>query len=150
VLLPSASTFLLLLCNDPEVLGPWVNPRWLNVLASVIIGVLIMLSGTLMATTLFPNINAVQVAIWLSVALAAGFAVIAVALQIMKRRSGMPAVPPPKVPREERSNWRMPPLALLKPVTWAPGTKVGMMCLRGYLLLAVVLLAIKAAQVGGG
>ena len=25
VLLPSASVFLLLLCNDPEVLGPWVN-----------------------------------------------------------------------------------------------------------------------------
>ncbi len=31
VLLPSASVFLLLLCNDREVLGPWVNPRWLNV-----------------------------------------------------------------------------------------------------------------------
>jgi Mn2+/Fe2+ NRAMP family transporter len=150
VLLPSASTFLLLLCNDPEVLGPWVNPRWLNVLASVIIGVLIMLSGTLMATTLFPHVNAVQMTLWLSVALAVGVAAIAVALQVMKRRSGMPAVPPPKVPREERSNWRMPPLALLKPVTWAPGTKVGMMCLRGYLLIAVVLLAIKAAQVGGG
>ena len=31
VLLPSASVFLLLLCNDPEVLGPWRNPAWLNV-----------------------------------------------------------------------------------------------------------------------
>ena len=30
LLLPSASVFLLLLCNDPEVLGPWVNPGWLN------------------------------------------------------------------------------------------------------------------------
>ncbi len=30
VLLPSASVFLLLLCNDPEVLGPWANKRWLN------------------------------------------------------------------------------------------------------------------------
>ena len=26
LLLPCASVFLLLLCNDPEVLGPWVNP----------------------------------------------------------------------------------------------------------------------------
>ena len=26
VLLPSASVFLLLLCNDRDVLGPWVNP----------------------------------------------------------------------------------------------------------------------------
>ena len=30
LLLPSASVFLLLLCNDPEVLGPWVNPKWLE------------------------------------------------------------------------------------------------------------------------
>ena len=34
VLLPSASMFLLLLCNDREVLGPWVNRPWLNVLAA--------------------------------------------------------------------------------------------------------------------
>jgi Mn2+/Fe2+ NRAMP family transporter len=27
VLLPSATVFLLLLCNDREVLGPWVNGR---------------------------------------------------------------------------------------------------------------------------
>jgi len=46
ILLPSAAVFLLLLCNDPEVLGPWMNPRWLNVLASFIIGVLLVLSGT--------------------------------------------------------------------------------------------------------
>ena len=31
VLLPSATVFLLLLCNDKEVLGPWVNRPWLNV-----------------------------------------------------------------------------------------------------------------------
>jgi Mn2+/Fe2+ NRAMP family transporter len=30
VLLPSASVFLLLLCNDKEVLGPWVNGRKTN------------------------------------------------------------------------------------------------------------------------
>ncbi len=30
VLLPSATVFLLLLCNDKSVLGPWVNGRWLN------------------------------------------------------------------------------------------------------------------------
>ena len=30
LLLPSASVFLLLLCNDRQVLGPWVNRTWLN------------------------------------------------------------------------------------------------------------------------
>ena len=55
VLLPSATVFLLLLCNDREVLGPWCNPPWLNALASVIVAVLILLSLILMATTLFPQ-----------------------------------------------------------------------------------------------
>src|SRR6202008_506484 len=53
LLLPSASVFLLLLCNDREVLGPWVNRPWLNV-AGLIVGTLLLLSGILMATTLFP------------------------------------------------------------------------------------------------
>jgi len=57
VLLPSASVFLLLLCNDREVLGPWVNQRWLNVAASIIIGVLLKLSGTLVVSTVFPGLN---------------------------------------------------------------------------------------------
>src|SRR5450631_4457880 len=34
VLLPSATVFLLLLCNDKAVLGPWVNGRWTNVFGS--------------------------------------------------------------------------------------------------------------------
>ena len=54
VLLPSASVFLLLLCNDAEVLGPWTNPRWLNVLAGVIIAVLLVLSGTLVDIDALP------------------------------------------------------------------------------------------------
>ena len=53
ILLPSASVFLLLLCNDREVLGPWMNPRWLNMLSAFIIGVLLVLSGTLVVDTLF-------------------------------------------------------------------------------------------------
>ncbi len=71
VLLPSAAVFLLLLCNDREVLGPWMNPRWLNILASVIIGVLLVLSGTLVVTTLFTNLDASKVAIWIAVGLVA-------------------------------------------------------------------------------
>ena len=71
VLLPSASVFLLLLCNDPEVLGPWVNARWLNITAGVIIGLLLTLSGTLVVTTLFSQINAALTAIWLAAALIA-------------------------------------------------------------------------------
>jgi Mn2+/Fe2+ NRAMP family transporter len=150
LLLPSASVFLLLLCNDPEVLGPWVNPRWLNTIATVIIAVLLMLSGTLMATTIFTHLNAAHVVIWLSAGLVVTLAAIGVALRIIRVRRGVPATPPGRASREERSGWRMPPLALLKPVTWSPGVKIGMMALRAYLVLAAVLLLIKAIQVGGG
>ena len=146
LLLPSASVFLLLLCNDPEVLGPWVNPGWLNAIATVIIATLLMLSGTLMATTLFPHIDATKVAIWLSIALAAGLAAAGIALRLGKTRRDARATPP--VPRELRSSWRMPPLALLKPVTWSPALKLGMLALRGYLIIAALLLLIKAIQLG--
>ena len=145
LLLPSASVFLLLLCNDPEVLGPWVNPRWLNAVATVIIATLLMLSGTLMATTLFPHIDATKVTIWLSIALAAGLAAAGITLRLGKTRR---AAAPPPVPRELRSSWRMPPLTLLKPVTWSPALKLGMLALRGYLVIAVLLLLIKAIQLG--
>jgi CBS domain-containing protein len=57
VLEVSASVFLLLLCNDPEVLGPRVNQRGLYILASIIIGVLLTLSGTLVVSTVFPALN---------------------------------------------------------------------------------------------
>ena len=54
-LLPSATVSLLLLCNDRAVPGPWVNAPWLNAVATVILGVLLMLSGILVATTLLPS-----------------------------------------------------------------------------------------------
>ncbi len=48
VLLPSATVFLLLLCNDKEVLGPWANGKITNVLGVTVVGVLVMLSAILM------------------------------------------------------------------------------------------------------
>lgn len=57
VLLPSASVFLLLLCNDRDVLGPWVNPRWLNAVAAPVVGVLVVLSTLLTVTTVFPSVD---------------------------------------------------------------------------------------------
>jgi Mn2+/Fe2+ NRAMP family transporter len=151
VLLPSASVFLLLLCNDPEVLGPWINRRWLNVLAGVIIGVLLALSGTLVVTTLFPHFNSALVAIGLAGLLLAAAA--AAGGRQWLTRSRRPTAPPHPgrvMSPAERQAWRMPPLALLKPVTWSPGTRLGMLVLRGYLVISVLLLIVKAVQLGGG
>jgi len=151
LLLPSASVFLLLLCNDRQVLGPWVNARWLNFLAGAIVAVLLLLSGILMATTLFPHLNVPRLALYVAVGMAAAAALAGAVLQFMTRRHPTPPTPPePVMSRAARDRWRMPPLALLTPVTWSAGTKLGMLALRGYLVVGAVLLAVKAVQLGGG
>jgi Mn2+/Fe2+ NRAMP family transporter len=150
VLLPSASVFLLLLCNDAAVLGPWLNPRWLNILASVIIGVLLTLSATLVVTTLFPALDSTKVAIGTAALLLGGGAATGGWLWLTRSRRPRPSRERATTTGEQRQNWRMPPLALLKPVAWSPGTKFGMALLRGYLVISVLLLVVKAVQLGSG
>ncbi len=150
VLLPSASVFLLLLCNDPEVLGPWVNPRWLNILATIIIGVLLTLSGTLVVSTVFPGLNVAGVAGALAVALVVAGGGAGLWLERLQRSGRRPRPLPVQMSEQERRSWRMPPLALLQPVDWSPGIKLGVLLLRGYLVVSVALLAVKAVQLGGG
>jgi NRAMP (natural resistance-associated macrophage protein)-like metal ion transporter len=151
ILLPSAAVFLLLLCNDREVLGPWMNPRWLNVLATFIIGVLLVLSGTLVVSTLFRNLDALKVAAWIAVVLVA-LAVLAVAWFGLTRNRRPPPQPHPRatMSEAERTAWRMPPIALLKPAEWSTGRKVALLTLRGYLVISVLLLIVKAVRLGGG
>jgi Mn2+/Fe2+ NRAMP family transporter len=149
VLLPSASVFLLLLCNDREVLGPWRNPGWLNVLASVIVAILVLLSLILMATTVFPHIDVTALTLGGAVALAIGL--LAFGLVTLRSRRGAGAVtviePASSVPKEQ---WTMPPLALLSRPQWSTGRKTAMLTMRGYLFLSMILLVVKAVQLGGG
>jgi len=151
ILLPSASVFLLLLCNDREVLGPWMNPRWLNVLSSVIIGVLLVLSGTLVVTTLFTNVNAAKVAVWIATGLVAA-AALAGAWSWLTRSRRPPPQPRPRatMSEAERMNWRMPPLALLKPADWSAARKATLLAMYGYLAISVLLLIVKAVKLAGG
>ena len=151
LLLPSASVFLLLLCNDREVLGPWVNRPWLNAVAALIVGVLLLLSGILMATTLFPHLDDVAFAGYLGLALVIGAATAVVIMWWLGRRQPKPALPDQlsrAISRADRTTWRMPPLTLLEPVTWSIGTRVAMLALRAYLVLGAILLLVKAIQLG--
>jgi hypothetical protein len=149
VLLPSASAFLLLLCNDREVLGPWCNPFWLNAIASVIVAVLILLSLILMATVLFPNIDVTTVSVVGGGALAAGLLVFAaVVFRSRRAAAGVTMVEAgSEIPKEE---WTMPSLALLGRPEWSSGRKVAMLTLRLYLVASVVLLILKAVRLSGG
>jgi NRAMP (natural resistance-associated macrophage protein)-like metal ion transporter len=139
-LLPSATVFLVLLCNDREVLGPWVNRPWLNVVATLIVSTLIELSVILVTSTLMPSINVNTLVIALSGVF--GLAVIVATVLIL--RSGTPL---PAMSHSEKENWRMPALALLQHPRWSLGRRIAILTLRGYLVVAVILLVVKAVQV---
>jgi Mn2+/Fe2+ NRAMP family transporter len=151
VLLPSATVFLLLLCNDRAVLGPWVNAPWLNALAAVIIGVLVELSLVLVASTAFPHVNVTDLFVGLSIALAVALVAIGGYTLLRRRRPVAPGVAEEveAMSKERRHAWTMPPLALLERPVWSPGRRAAMLLLRGYLVVAVALLVVKTVQLGG-
>jgi len=143
VLLPSASLFLLLLCNDREVLGPWVNRTWLNVLATLILGVLVMLSLILVVSTVFSSVNVPLLLAILSVVMLVAL----VGITVFTTR-GSRARPPDTFEREERETWRMPSLALLTRPVPSRSRLIALYAMRGYLVIAVLLLLVKAVQLG--
>ena len=145
VLLPSATVFLLLLCNDKDVLGPWVNRTWLNLVAAFIVSILLMMSLILMATTMFSNINVTKLSLVLAAALVAGYIVAGSLFAWSKLKHPAQARP---VSTEARETWRMPALSLLDRPKWSRGRLTGMYLLRGYLVVAVVMLLIKAVELG--
>jgi len=142
VLLPSALVFLLLLCNDREVLGPWTNPRWLNALATAGIGVLLVLSALLTFTILLPGTRVRYLAIGLVVALAVALSFLA------GRASGGDAVQ--KGGGEDgspRADWTMPPFGQLAPPAGSRARTIGLVVLRSYLTVAALLLILKTVRV---
>jgi len=142
VLLPSAIVFLLLLCNDAEVLGPWVNSTRQNVVATVIVSVLVLLSLILTVTTVFPALPLGPFTAATVVVGGAGLAWLGVASRRRQRADSERQLSI----RGDRQLWRMAPLASLRPPIWSRGQRIGMYALRAYLVIAVVLLAVKIGQ----
>ena len=144
VLLPSASVFLVLLCNDRDVLGPWVNGRVLNAFTSIVVGILVTLSVILTASVLFPAITAAQIA-WITAGCgAAGLAAAGYAAAARRRAAREP------VDRAGRESWRMPPLGDLGRARMSLGRRIGMGALRLYLAAAMILVIVKIVQVALG
>ncbi|NPT57359.1 NRAMP family divalent metal transporter [Paraburkholderia elongata] len=146
VLLPSATVFLLLLCNDRAVLGPWVNSRKLNLFTGAVVWVLVMLSIILTASVMYPDIAGETI---LEI-LAGGslLAVVGFAATMMIRK--LPREPvdgaAQAYSKEARNTWRMPPLEKLPPPNLTLTKRVWMGVLRGYLLVAVALVIVKVIQ----
>ena len=146
VLLPSATVFLLLLCNDKAVLGPWINGRWLNLFTGGVIAVLVLLSIILTASVLYPDMGERTILVILG-----GGAVLvpAVAAAFLWRgRRGAAE----GIDRAGRATWRMPPLDQLSSPRMTPVVRTWMIVLRGYLALAggLVLARIIELAASGG
>ena len=143
VLLPSATVFLLLLCNDEDVLGPWRNGRAANLFTGAVIAALVILSVVLTMSVLFPD----QTDERAIVAILVGGAVAAVAAAAFSGAFGKAGA----VGTSGREAWRMPPLGRLAPYVMSRSSKAWMAALRLYLLLAagLVLARIVALAVWG-
>jgi Mn2+/Fe2+ NRAMP family transporter len=150
VLLPSATVFLLLLCNDAAVLGPWVNSRGLNLFTGAVIVVLVMLSMILTLAVLFPDISeaaiagiligggvlaaVVAIGVWLAERVAAATAASQGGGVLTLQRPG------------DRNIWRMPPLGELPPARLTTLSRIWLIVLRGYLVVAAGLVLVRIVQ----
>lgn len=138
VLLPSATVFLLLLCNDEALLGPRTNPQWLNALASVVVAWLIVLSALLTITTLFPRLDVSVVG--------AGLGLVAVLVLSWLGATTLRAKTSRAAGGEtawDRRTWTTPPLASLPAPKLSAARATGLWTLRVYLVVAAVLAVAK-------
>ena len=200
VLLPAATVFLLMLCNDRAVLGPWVNSAKTNAFTGAVIAVLITLSVVLTASVMFPAITAAAIfaimgacaALALTIggfalvharrsALTAALAEAAVLTEVaeMTEATGTteaaevtgaaemtgvtvlagnesdiktvagPAADAALAPVDKLS-WRMPPLSELPTPVIRGVRRIGLLGLRGYLALAMIMVIVKIIETALG
>jgi hypothetical protein len=142
VLLPSATVFLLLLCNDKAILGPWANDKKTNIFTSIVIAILVMLSVILTASVLFPAISGVHI-----LAILVGGSLLALLMSlgahIIDKRRGPRIQQIPTFTAADRTTWRMAPLGELPPARLTVLDRTWLIVLRGYLIIAAGLVLVR-------
>lgn len=178
ILLPSATVFLVLLCNDHAVLGPWVNTLRQNIIAWTTVWCLVLLSLALTVTTFFPRLSTAAIEIGLVAGAAIGMMGGAAVLITGRRRSDRRdaeaisqslggGLDPGEVDeindakllsraerrairQQDRAQWCTPNLTDLARPAMSPAHRLGLFTLRAYLVVAVVLVVVKVVQAGIG
>ncbi len=118
------------------MLGRWANGRWLNLFTGVIIAALVMLSITLTASVVYPEMTAgAMLAI-----LGGGAAVTAIGCIVVLLRKSKP------IDRTGRRDWRMPALEELEPSRMSGARRLWMSVLRLYLLVAGGLVFVRIVR----
>ena len=156
VLLPSATVFLLLLCNDKAVLGPWVNGRVTNAITGAVIALLIMLSLILVASVTFPHISSRQIVMIMAGFL--GLAVVAVVAVLTRRGGRQPDAAQAADPDGQlgapggvsKQDWRMPALAMLAPAPMSRARRLGMTGMWIYLAIAMAAVVYRIVELAAG
>jgi len=146
VLLPSASVFLLMLCNDEAIMGPWVNSRKMNAFTVFIVAILVTLSLILTAAVLFPSMRSGQIATILGV----GFTLAVIAAALYLARGRRSPTPDPARLQRDRMAWRAPEVETLKRIELTPLRRVCMLALRGYLVIAALMVVVRVIQTASG
>src|SRR5262249_53222507 len=158
------TVFLLLLCNDKQVLGPWVNGKATNIFAVVVIGILVMLSVILTVSVLFPGVSSGQImSIMIGFASVATLTAAAALLRSWRRRLGSLSAGPDVFSfaawsgekarastatgaSPSRDGWRMPPIAMLAPVQMSLARRLGMSAMWAYLGLVIILVIVRVVE----
>jgi len=156
MLLPVATVFLLLLCNDKAVLGPWANTRKTNAFTGAVVAVLITLSVVLTASVLDPSLTAGQIGAIMGGCAALALTAAAWSLTRIFRLNDSVSPAPGRrgvaggqgvvggdMGAADKMTWRMPPLADLPVPTIAGPQKWGLMALQGYVAVAMAGVIVK-------
>ncbi|AXI04740.1 divalent metal cation transporter [Aquirhabdus parva] len=149
VLLPSATVFLLLLCNDRAVLGPWVNSHAINLFSGAVVAVLVMLSIILTASVLFPAITGSQI-VWILVIGSSATLLSVISVKSYERIKGVSPATKFTYSKVLQETWRMPPLHELSPAKISLLSRIWMIVLRSYLVVAAGMLIFKMIMLAIG
>lgn len=138
ILLPAATIFLLILCNDKALLGPWVNKFITNIATFIIIGVLIIFSFTLTVLSVFTlsshalfNVISVMFIVML-------LSVLVFILYYLYTNKGKD-----KNGNISRYKWATPDIEALESIEFTTIHKIFILILRIYLLVAIFIIFIK-------
>jgi NRAMP (natural resistance-associated macrophage protein)-like metal ion transporter len=138
LMLPSTTIIVLMLANDRELMGPWINGRLLNVVAIFMVVVLVVLSFTLMISTLFTSVHVLTL---LEVLAGIGLVGLVIGLPIAWRQWK-----PPVHYDIDKRDWRTPRLTLLAPMPKSRARTILMRSQSVYLFAAGTLLIVRIVQ----
>jgi Mn2+/Fe2+ NRAMP family transporter len=164
ILLPSTLVFLILLANDKAVLGPWTNTTAQNWVGGVIVWTVTTFSLAPLVTTFYSDVTLTQCVCVFLACTVLGLTAAALLWRLRPSRRQPPVVAadgdrrPPgvsraewrEIVRERRAAWRTPRLESLPRPALGAARAIGLLTLRGYVLVAIVVMAVKLVQVAAG